>query len=793
MTRSLPFVVLCALAASACASSSSSSSVAGTPALESRQPVPAPAAVLGFEPGADRKLPEWRQVVDYFQQLDRASPRLELRTLGPTTMGRPFIAAFIGDSATLANLPRYQEIQRRLADARGWRAGERDRFVADGKVVVLVTSSIHSTEVGGILTPTVLANRLVTGEDAETRMVRDSTLVIMVPSLNPDGVDIVGGWYRATLGTPHEGTPPPELYHKYTGHDNNRDWYAFTQAETRLTVDSLHNVWFPQVVNDIHQQGSNGSRIYMPPYVEPYEPNVDPLIEQGVNEMGRAMERRMLAEGKSGIVTDAIYDAWTPARAYMHYRGGIRILTETASARLATPITMPLDSLRPGRGYDPRVASANFTKVWPGGAWTIGDIVDYQTSASWALLVESARSRTRFLDRFATVSEHAAQGRRAPGRADWPSAFVIPAVGQDQTALRTLLRTLQRGQVEIRQAEAPLEVRVSQSSAASQAVRFPAGTYVVQTAQPYGAWAKALLERQHYPNLRDTKGEPIRPYDVTAHTLPLLMGVGVAAVRDSIAAPLSAPLAMLAEPAYVAEGLSGNTSRRIALYRSWAPAMDEGWTRWVFDQYRIPYTRIVDRDVRAGNLRDRFDVIVVPDQPAVQIERGLRAGAYPDSLAGGLGAAGAAALRAFVESGGTLVALNEASDYAIRALSLPVRDVLDGVNPRDFYAPGSIFSVALDASHPVAARMVAEPAVWFEDGPAFEITDPARAKSVATYAAGTDPLLSGWLLGGERLAGKSALVDVSLGKGHAVLFGFRPQYRGQSMATYPLLWGAMMR
>ena len=790
MTRRLPILALSALAAAGCASSTSSSSSAVASAAAPPS-VPAPAAVLGFEPGADRRLPEWRQVVDYFQRLDRASPRVALRTLGPTTMGRPFVAAFIADSATIANLPRYQEIQRRLADARSWRAGERERFVADGKAVVLVTSSIHSTEVGGFLTPIVLAHRLAAGEDAETRMIRDSTLVILVPSLNPDGVDIVGDWYRATLGTPHEGTPPPELYHKYVGHDNNRDWYAFTQAETRLTVDSLHNAWFPQVVNDIHQQGANGSRIFMPPYVEPYEPNVDPLIQQGVNELGRAMAARMVAEGKSGIVTDAIYDAWTPSRAYQHYRGGIRILTETASARLATPISLPLDSLRPGRGYDPRVVSANYTKVWPGGRWTIGDIVDYQTSASWALLGEVARHRTRYLDRFATVSAHAAQGRRAPGRADWPSAFVLPRRQADEAALRTLVRTLQRGQVEVREAR---------EAFSAGGATHPAGSYVVFTAQPYGAWAKALLERQRYPDLRDARGQPIRPYDVTAHTLPLLMGVEVAALADSVAVPVSAPLPMIEEPRYFVEGLSAGggalinqgPTRRIALYRSWSPSMDEGWTRWVFERYGIPYTRIVDRDVRAGGLRDRFDVIVLPDQSPQQIERGLRAGMYPDSLAGGLGAPGAASLRAFVEAGGTLVALNEASDYAIRALALPVRDALQGVNPRDFYAPGSVFRVTLDRSHPVASRMTAQPAIWFEDSPAFEITDSSRAASVATYPAG-DPLLSGWLLGADRLAGRSALVDVTLGRGHVILFGFRPQYRGQTMATYPLLWGAMMR
>ena len=335
-----------------------------------------------------------------------------------------------------------------------------------------------------------------------------------------------------------------------------------------------------------------------------------------------------------------------------------------------------------------------------------------------------------------------------------------------------------------------MEVHRAESAFTAGGASYPAGTYVIPTAQPYGAWAKALLERQKYPDLRDSAGRPVRPYDVTAHTLPLLMGVEVAALADAPPARLGAPIAALEEPAPRVPELA---RRRIALYRSWSPSMDEGWTRWMLEQHGVAYTRVVDRDVRAGGLRDRFDVIVLPDQSPGQLERGLRAGQYPDSLTGGLGAQGAAALKQFVEAGGTLITFNDASRYAIRALGLPVRDALASVNERDFYAPGSILRVALDRSHPVAARMAAQPAVWFEEGPAFEITDSSRATSVATYPRGEDPLLSGWLLGGQHLAGRSALVDVSLGRGHVVLFGFRPQYRAQSMATYPLIWGAMLR
>ena len=184
--------------------------------------------------------------------------------------------------------------------------------------------------------------------------------------------------------------------------------------------------------------------------------------------------------------------------------------------------------------------------------------------------------------------------------------------------------------------------------------------------------------------------------------------------------------------------------------------------------------------------------MIIPDQQSRAIARGPN-GAYPDSLKGGLGEPGAGALAAFVDAGGTLVAFNEASNYAIESLKLPVTNVLAGIRSNDFYAPGSLLRVEIDRANPLATGYAApEPAVWFEGSPAFDVTDASAAKIVARYpAAATDPLLSGWLLGAPKLAGKAAMVDVARGKGHVVLFGFRPQYRAQTMATLPLLWNAM--
>src|ERR1043166_7113402 len=284
--------------------------------LAAQSSLPKPASILGFEPGADRHLPSWPQIVGYFEALDKASPRVSVRTLGKTTLGRPFLVVFISDSSTLANLEHYRQIQRKLMDPRLQAAGERQKLLDEGKNVILVTSAIHSNESGGFTTPIVLADRLARAADPEARTIHANTIIMLVPSQNPDGVDIVGDYYRSTMGTPREGTDPPDLSHKYVGHDDNRDWYAFTQPETRYTVDSLYTPWDPEIVNDIHQQGSNEGRIFIPPYMDPVEPNIDPILTPATNGLAMHIAWRMTNQGFTGVASNAAYDQWSPARQY---------------------------------------------------------------------------------------------------------------------------------------------------------------------------------------------------------------------------------------------------------------------------------------------------------------------------------------------------------------------------------------------------------------------------------------------------------------------------------------------
>lgn len=804
-----------------------------------RAAVPTPESYFGHGMGADRTVLDWSKVVGYFWALEKNSDRIRVEELGKTTEGRPFLVAVLAAPETLRRLDHYRQIQARLADPRRTTAVEAESLIAAGKAVVLVTCSIHSTEIASTHTAVEFAYKLLAEDSPRRRAILANTIFLLVPSLNPDGVDIVTRWYRRTLGTPYEGASPPELYHKYVGHDNNRDWYMFTQAETRLAVSKIHNVWHPQIVYDVHQMGPYAARMFVPPWLDPIEPNIDPVIAQQANAIGAAMAAGLTAAGKRGVVIHAVYDYWTPARHYQSYHGGVRILSESASARIATPIEVRFDQLEThALGYNAQQRSWNHLEPWPGGVWRLRDIVDYQLIAMESCLYYAALHREELLRNFYGI------GVRAVGRRDPPYAFVLPRFQRDPHSLTRLLQVLEFGQVEIERARGPFRAGNRP---------YETGDYVVRLAQPYGSFAKTLLERQRYPDLREYPGgPPRRPYDVTAHTLPLLMGVRA----DPIDAPFQADLERVArvafEPGYVpaagtvtlpaawgntwiavnrllragadvrrdardgtfyvanagpartllpelasalglpltgAPGSAGRPVRsaRIGLYKSWVPNMDEGWTRWILEQFEFPYLSLTNRDIQAGRLAERLDVIILPDASPATMANG--AAGMPPEFSGGLGDAGAAALKEFVLSGGTILAFNRASLYAASRLGLPVRDVLSGVPNREFYAPGSLFTGLVDTGRPLAAGLDRETAVWFESGPAFEIQGPGPV-AVVRYPAG-NPLASGWLLGAQFLENRAAVVDAPAGKGHVVLFGIRPQYRAQSHATFKLVFNAL--
>lgn len=741
--------------------------------------VPTPRDHFGFDIGEDRALANWDGLTSYYEELAKTSPRVVLDTLGSSTVGNPFVMLTITAPANHARLQELHDIQMRLADPRLIADdSELERLLDQGKTVVLITQGIHATEVGASQMSANLAYELAASDDPKILEILENVIVLQIPSLNPDGLQWVADWYNAHVDTDFEASPLPWLYHFYTGHDNNRDWYAFTQRETILTVEKAHNAWHPQIVHDVHQMGAYGARMFVPPYIEPWEPNVDPALVTAVTQLGTYMAAELTAQGKKGVVFNGIYDAFTPSRAYMHYHGGARVLSETASANLASPITVPASRLGPGRNYNAGQRSWNFPDPWRGGAWRLADIVEYQKAGALALLTNAAKNRRYWLENFYGIN------RRAVDKWDaWPDAWIIPAGQANEVGVAYALRILTMGDVEVRKAQSDLTMG---------GIDFPAGSYVIPMGQPYASFANTLLEVQRYPDLREYPGgPPLRPYDVTAHTLGYLMDFEALAVDGALPSVLSDPISQSDFDFRLPAHLTGPDVPRIAVYKSWQEPMAAGWQRWVFDQHALPYDTLHDADIRAGRLAN-YDVLVLQSQEARSILDGFRPGQVPQQYVGGIGERGANQVRSFVQRGGRVVAVEAATDFATELFGIDVRDATSGLDATDFYIPGSILRVELSPGSDVVEGLDREVAVWFwGSSRAFTVDDP-RVRVVARYGSG-DPLLSGWALGGEYVAGAPAILEADVGEGSVVLFGFQPNYRGQTVGTWPLLFNSMRR
>ena len=788
---------------------------ASTAAARTNVP-PSPASLLGFKPGDDRTIADWRQIVNYFTRLDTASDRVQLRNLGETTEGRPLVVAFISAPENIRNLTKYQDIQRRLADPRLVRnEAERDALAREGKAVVVISCSIHSTEIVASQMSMQLAYELASAADADTREILQNTILLLVPSANPDGVDIVADWYRKTLGTPYEGTEPPEIYHHYAGHDDNRDWFMLNLRETQLLTRLMWKEWFPQIVYDVHQQGTTASRFFVPPFYDPPNPHIAPLLLREVGLIGHKIAADLQAEGQQGVITNALYDTWWHGgfRTAPYFHNSVGILTEAASARLMTPVEVTREQLGRSttRGMTSALQSAtNFPDPWPGGTWHARDIMRMELTASRAVLSMAAKYRERYVRNFYELGRSAVADV-APEKDSVPLAYVIPAGQDGRENVAKLIGMLVAQGVEVQRLDKPLHQHDRFHKTVTDdgvvGTEIPAGSHIVFLAQPYRANVLALFERQVYPDRRTANGEAERPYDVAGWTLPMQMGVEVLSVERLTEPPGQRRLTLVRDENDARRSLGlklteGDKSPvnnplarpvRLALYKSWTGSMDEGWTRYVFDTFNVPYQSLPDKDVRAGNLRSRYDVIVLPSMRLREIVEGRSKETAPVEYTGGITEAGVENLRRFVEEGGTLVCFDASAELAIKRFKLPLRNALEGLKSSEFYCPGSILRLEVDTAHPLARGFGRQVDAYFINSSAYELTnagDDGRVRVVARYG-GRDVLRSGWLLGEKYLAGKIALAEVTLGKGRVVLFGFRPQHRAQTWGTFPFIWNAI--
>ena len=811
--------------------------------------VPTPSEFLGMTVGADRTVADYRQILAYFKALDAASPRVEVEILGKTTLGEDLFLAAISSEANLANRKRLQEIARKIADPRGLTEAETEALVREGKVFLFITCNIHSTEIGASQMAMEWAHALATAEDAETKRRLDQVVLLLLPSINPDGQVMETEWYRKNLGTKYEGGRMPWLYHPYVGHDNNRDWFMLTQKETQAVSRAVYHEWLPQVWLDEHQMGSTGPRIFMPPYAEPVDPDIHPLVWRDVNLIGANMALRLEQAQKSGVIYGYAFDAYWPGgtKNTAWWKNVSGLLTEVASARFATPVRIEPNELSGGgKGLVEYGTQTNFPNPWPGGTWRLRDIMDYERIASDAILETCAERRADFL------KNAVARARAAIATYGPRDAFRIPADQRDAAGAARLAALLAEHGVELKTA--------------------PNGDVYVPLAQPYGRFVNELLTAQRYPETKLVPGKDIvRPYDVSAWTLPLMMGV--TAERATLPAalapwkpvpsqlPTDGPAFALAPGSpeaarLVNAGLRGGAVRiaratvsaggrewpagtvfldraaaraaaakavpgqswtavpsapaaaeplrapRVGLYKPWAASMDEGWTRFVLEQYGFEPKTLDNKAVRAGGLNAAFDAIVLPDVTKEMITTGKPKrdeGAMryspdlPAEYTGGLEKEGAAALKDFVEKGGTLVALSSSAEYLIDELALPVRN--GAARAEGFAIAGSILRAEVAPGHPVTDGLPREVAVFQDEALAFDTVLPGPEmdrRVLASYpAAPADVLLSGWMRGPETIARKAAAVALSYGKGKVVLLGFRAQHRAQTPGTFPFLFNAL--
>jgi zinc carboxypeptidase len=846
------------------------------------QSIPTPESVLGQRVGADFYLATFEDSMEYFEALDAASDRLMLQDVGESSFGRTTRIAFISSAENLANLDRYVEISQRLAHPEGLTEDDARSLAREGKAIVWIDGGLHATEVAHAQHTMQLAYDLISGDaDPETAAILDNVILLLWPSINPDGQTIVADWYRSNLGTPYEVSSPPQLYQKYIGHDNNRDGYMINQPESR-TATRVAREFEPVIIYNHHQTAPFPARIWIPPFAEPISPFVHPLMWRTVNLVGMAMAQALEERGQKGAIHMGTgFDNWYPG--FMDHANNFHnvasFLTETGLYRMATPHFYTINDF-PARSRDLRPQSL-YSSPWEGGWWRLRDAVDYMLTASISVLDVGAKYKEDLLfNRYQAGRDVIAHHRDAP-----PYGFFIPQDQRDPVAAVEMLRRLAFNGVEVHQLDTAIRF---------EGLDYAAGTWVIPMDQPFANYVRQLFAVQDYPDLREyPEGPPDQPYDVAGWTLQYQMGVRVveasapltAEVRGAMssvegaatawsvegdAAGFDSPIgagfntnavaagivppegritgnggALLldlaqnnsyramnrawteggqvrvipggegASAGYAITGLSGTAQQRlvtdlalqvrrgsaagtpirqprIGLYRPWQASSDEGWTRWVMERFDFDFVSVYNADVRAGRLNDRFDVIIIADLRPNSILNGSTPGSVPPRYAGGIGPEGVRELDDFVRTGGTLVALNGSTAFAIDQLHLPVRNVTADLEGTEFFMSGSIVEMTTDPSHPLMAGMEERAKVIVGRSPVFTTEEEFAGRAVAKYAEQGSPLLSGYLLGSEHLQGYASALDVEHGEGHVVLLGLKPQWRGQPFSNFKVLFNAAL-
>ncbi|MFT4055144.1 MAG: M14 family metallopeptidase [Novosphingobium sp.] len=832
------------------------------------QNVPSTKDVLGHEVGEDYYLANYEDSVRYFEALAKASDRIKLFRSGKSTHGKTFVYAVISSPENIANFDKYKAISKRLGDARGLTDAEAKKLAAESPIIVHIDGGMHASEVSDHQLPLALAHKLLSAKnDAEVDGILKNVVLVLWPTLNPDGQDMVVDWYRKQRGTKWETSRTPWLYQEYVGHDNNRDGYMLNMKESQV-VNATEQDYAPVIWYSQHQVAPFPARIWVPPFADPVSSNISPYMRIWTNAIGTNIMTRMETEGKPGAIAQARFDNWYAGFLdYIHvFRNTISFFTETAHDS-ATPKTWKVSDF-PKAQQDLK-AQIMYPHPWQGGEWHLKNSVDYMLTASMSVLETAQKYReTLLFNRY-----QAGRDMIAAATKDGPGAYVIPADQTDLPEAASLAQLMIAHGLDVMQTSAPTAIGGQ---------TYAAGSWVVPMDQPFAGLARELFDPQKYPDaILGGDGNPADlPYDVTGWTLPMQMGIEVERIAKPLDASARASLTKIAAANPPAGGVTGSGSTylldrrvnnsyrvmnaalaaggkaswsadtialtglsadavgklatqysvnvtasvdaptgeavrkgRVALYRPWGSNIDEGWTRWLLEQYDFGAKSVYNADVKAG-LTGKYDTIVLPDMsapsksrpgdtaPAADFESrykgplaslmdGFSPNQMPAPYAGGIGEDGAKKLKDFVKSGGTLVALNNASDAVIDLFDLPVTNILKDAKADFFFCSGALLQVQLTPGTKMAAGMPLDPIVMFERGPAFEPKPGFKGEVLASYAPTGNPLRSGVLLHPEAIQGKAAAVVVEYGKGKVYLYGFRPQWRGQSHGAYKAFFNTL--
>jgi hypothetical protein len=904
------------------------------------QTITSPKQFFGFNIGDDYQLATYDQFVEYWRQLDKQSERMKVVDIGRTAEGRPQVMAILTAPGNFKKLDRYREIARRLATVDGLTDDQARALAKEGKAIVWFDGGLHATETLGAHQLIETVYQLVSRTDAETmRFLND--LVILAVHANPDGMQLVSSWYmREKDPTRRTVDRLPRLYEKYAGHDNNRDFYMSNLPETINMNRVLYQEWFPQIVYNHHQSGPAGAVMFAPPFRDPFNFNFDPLVPIGIDIIGAAMANRMAAEGKAGVTSrkGSSYSTWWNGglRTTVYFHNMIGLLTETIGSPTPTTIPFVPSKLLPDSNL--------YMPIEPQPAWHFRQSIDYSVTANYAVFDVASRNKDTFLyniyqmgkraiergsrDSWTTTPRRiiaaeaalaAAGGRGRGGRPSSTSAQGVEAqagrggrgrgdsarIAQFGTLLRDPAQRDPRGFIlSSNQPDFPTATKfinalirtgvvVHRATAAFtvNGTAYPAGSYVVKSAQPFRAHVLDMFEPQDHPDdIPYPGGPPTRPYDNAGWTLAYQMGIHFDRVLDAFDGPfekvngiqtpppghvtgqagdavalshagnnafiavnrllaankdvrwvqagdypfivrgasvadlqkLATELGVSFEP--VASSLaSANAIRlrplRIGLADQYGGSIPSGWTRFVLEQFEFPFEVVYPRDIDAGNLSDRFDVLIFPSGvgPASGTSRGNAGGdgagrdggstldiprEYERTIGTYTASATAPALRRFAEEGGTILAVGRAAANLAHLFALPVGNHLaersaDGsarpLPSEKYYVPGSILRVAVDPSAPLAHGLDGHVDVFFDNSPVFTLGPEALMQGIRPVAwfDTPAPLRSGWAFGQGYLAGGAEIVQAPIGQGRLVMFAPEITFRAQPHGTFKLLFNGI--